>query len=161
VRAIVTPTAPAPFTPLALSMEPLPTRPKLAPLSPGRYEWRLTVSQSVQDKLDEARALLGHALPSGTSPRCSSARCAFVSDSGRRCEERKGLQFDHVQPVAIGGKATVENVRLLCPAHDQHEAGRVFGDGFIKEKRVESRTRAAPSTADRPLNETDCETCPQ
>ncbi len=77
LRAIVTPA----ITPLALSMEPLPTNPKLARLSPGRCECRLTVSQSVQDKLDETRALLDHAV--------SSARCAFVSDNGRRCEDRK------------------------------------------------------------------------
>lgn len=50
-----------------------------------------------------------------TSPRCSSARCAFISDSGRRCEERKGLQFDHVPPVAKGGKATVEKGDCCAP----------------------------------------------
>src|SRR5204863_4287125 len=38
------------------------------------------------------------------------AQCTFVGESGHRCEERKILEFDHVQEVARGGEATVENV---------------------------------------------------
>ncbi len=62
-------------------------------------------------------------------------RCKFVSDSGRRCEERRDLQFDHVEPFARGGEATVAGIRLLCPAHNQFEAERVFGAGFMARKR--------------------------
>jgi 5-methylcytosine-specific restriction endonuclease McrA len=63
-------------------------------------------------------------------------QCAFVSDSGRRCAERKGLEFDHVDPVARGGRATVSSVRLLCRAHNQLEADRVFGKAFMNGKRA-------------------------
>ena len=45
------------------------------------------------------------------------------------------LEFDHVDPVARGGKATVEGIRLLCRAHNQFEAERVFGVGFMEERR--------------------------
>ena len=62
-------------------------------------------------------------------------QCAFVSATGHRCDERSDLEFDHVQPVARGGRTTVENLRLLCPAHNQYEAERVFGDGFMCGKR--------------------------
>ena len=104
VRAIVTPTAPAPFTPLALSMEPLPTRPKLAPLSPGRYEWRLTVSQSVQDKLDEARALLGHAVPSGDLAQVLERALCVRQRQRQALRGSQGSPVRSRPPVAKGGE---------------------------------------------------------
>src|SRR5213593_2175018 len=50
-------------------------------------------------------------------------RCAFVSAGGRRCGERGFLEFHHVEPYAVGGEATVENISLRCRAHNGHEAG--------------------------------------
>jgi 5-methylcytosine-specific restriction endonuclease McrA len=38
---------------------------KLAPVGPGRYTFRLTFGTGTRDKLDYARALLGHRIPSG------------------------------------------------------------------------------------------------
>jgi hypothetical protein len=69
-------------------------------------------------------------------------RCTFVSESGRQCDARRFLEYDHIEPVARGGRATVENIRLRCRAHNQYEAGRVFGDGFMDEKRAGARRRA-------------------
>jgi len=70
-------------------------------------------------------------------------RCAFVSSSGVRCNERARLQFDHVWPHGDGGPATVDNVRLLCRSHNQHEAQRFFGvwqlDGSNEHGRDSSR----------------------
>jgi hypothetical protein len=63
-------------------------------------------------------------------------RCTFVSESGRRCEARKPLEFDHVLEVARGGEATVDGVRLLCRAHNQHAAERTFGTEFMRRKRI-------------------------
>jgi 5-methylcytosine-specific restriction endonuclease McrA len=81
-------------------------------------------------------------------------QCTFMGEGGRRCPERRGLQFDHVEPVARGGEATVHGIRLLCPTHNQHEAERVFGAGFMEAKReaarfTQARRRAArvPPTA--------------
>ncbi|HYJ33446.1 MAG TPA: HNH endonuclease, partial [Candidatus Binatia bacterium] len=62
-------------------------------------------------------------------------RCTFVSAEGHRCAERGSLEFDHIEPAARGGKATVENVRLLCRAHNQLEAERAFGPAFMNRKR--------------------------
>jgi len=76
-------------------------------------------------------------------------QCTFVSAAGRRCVERRFLEYDHVHPVARGGQATVENTRLRCRAHNQFEAERVYGAGFMREKREASgvgrRTSAARS----------------
>jgi len=69
-------------------------------------------------------------------------QCGFVGETGNRCPARTGLEFDHVDPVARGGEATVENVRLRCRAHNQYEAECVFGAGFMSEKRAEARARA-------------------
>ena len=53
-------------------------------------------------------------------------RCAFVSETGRRCGERAFMEFHHVQPYAEGGEPTVENIQLRCRQHNDYEA-RVRG----------------------------------
>ncbi len=73
-------------------------------------------------------------------------RCTFVSDSGHRCESRKLLEFDHVEPFARGGQATVGGMRLRCRAHNQYSAEQVFGAGFMDMKR-ESVRRGMPQAS--------------
>ncbi|MGE5178194.1 MAG: HNH endonuclease [Bacteroidota bacterium] len=70
-------------------------------------------------------------------------RCTFVSKSGHRCGERRFLEFDHVEPVARGGTSTVNGLRLRCRAHNQYEAERVFGAGFMERKREGARLASA------------------
>ena len=79
-------------------------------------------------------------------------QCTFTSDGGRRCPARTRLEFDHADPVARGGTATVERMRVRCRAHNQYAAECTFGAGFMSEKRraaqlapgrVEARARAA------------------
>jgi hypothetical protein len=65
-------------------------------------------------------------------------RCTFVSITGGRCRSRQFLELDHVEPVARGGKATLNNIRLRCRAHNQYEAERVFGREFMRQKRQEA-----------------------
>ena len=170
-----------------MPMEPLPPRSKVAPLSPGRFELRTTLSQTVHDKLRYAQSLVGPAVPSGdvaqvlehaldaliekrekrvfaactrTRPRRGAPtgryvpaevrrtvsqrdgrQCTFHSDAGKRCTARANLQFDHIDPVARGGESTASNLRLRCRAHNQYTAERMFGAGFMKQKRGEARAR--------------------
>jgi 5-methylcytosine-specific restriction endonuclease McrA len=63
-------------------------------------------------------------------------QCTYVSEDGHRCEERKFVELDHVQEVARGGEATVENLRLRCRAHNQYEAEHTFGAEFMRHKRI-------------------------
>ena len=72
-------------------------------------------------------------------------QCTFVSEAGHRCTERRFLEYDHVHPVARGGEATIENTRLRCRAHNQYEAERVYGVGFMRHKREAARGRARSS----------------
>lgn len=76
-------------------------------------------------------------------------RCSFVSIDGRRCGERRFIEFHHVIPRAAGGKATIENIRLRCRAHNGHEVDVFFGPGKRKsrEEAVGKRgTRSGTST---------------
>jgi 5-methylcytosine-specific restriction endonuclease McrA len=68
-------------------------------------------------------------------------QCTFVSDTGNRCTETRFLEYDHVHPVARGGQATVDNTRLRCRAHNQYEAERTYGAGFMREKRQAAKAR--------------------
>jgi HNH endonuclease len=61
-------------------------------------------------------------------------RCTFTAGDGRRCEARGFLEFDHVFPVARGGKSTVDNLRLRCRAHNQLEAEKCYGADFMRGK---------------------------
>ena len=73
-------------------------------------------------------------------------QCTFVSQSGHRCASRKFIEFDHIEPIARGGPSTVENLRLRCRAHNHFEAERMFGDGFMHQKREASaRPGALPA----------------
>ena len=74
-------------------------------------------------------------------------QCTFVSEAGRRCEARDQVEFDHVVPVARGGEATVEGIRLRCRAHNQFTAEQTFGAGFMEQKRREAKLRAAERRA--------------
>ena len=58
------------------------------------------------------------------------ARCAWVAPGGRRCGERRFLEFHHDDPYGVGGKPTLDRVRLLCRAHNRHEAELFYGPGL-------------------------------
>ena len=62
-------------------------------------------------------------------------QCTYVSPSGRRCESKWMSEFDHIEEFARGGKATVDNVRLLCCTHNQLAAEQTYGASFMAEKR--------------------------
>ncbi len=79
--------------------------------------------------------------------RRDEGRCTFVGDSGRRCEARHRLEFDHVHEVARGGKATVDNLRLRCRAHNLYAAEQTSGAGFMAEKREMARRASAAVVA--------------
>jgi 5-methylcytosine-specific restriction endonuclease McrA len=58
-----------------------------------------------------------------------NGQCAFVAPGGRRCGSTQALQIDHIKPVARGGPATLDNLRLLCARHNRLEAERLMGRG--------------------------------
>ncbi len=74
--------------------------------------------------------------------RRDGGRCSYVGTTGR-CGETRGLEIDHVQPWALGGRSDLEsNLRLLCRAHNQSEARRVFEcprGGFVDNSRENTK----------------------
>ena len=52
-------------------------------------------------------------------------RCSFVSEDGTRCSVTHDLQVDHVERYAHGGSHDVENLRLLCGAHNRWRERRM------------------------------------
>lgn len=79
--------------------------------------------------------------------RRDEGRCTFISASGHRCQARRLLEFDHVEPVTRGGRSTVEGLRLRCRAHNQYEADRAFGARFMERKRKAARCKSAVAGA--------------
>jgi hypothetical protein len=61
--------------------------------------------------------------------------CAFIGTEGR-CGERAFLELHHVEPYAVGGAATEENIELRCRAHNAHEARLFFGPDVVREERA-------------------------
>jgi hypothetical protein len=55
------------------------------------------------------------------------ARCTYVSPEGVRCEERGRLEFHHIEPFALGGCSTIENIQLRCRTHNVFESEKMFG----------------------------------
>jgi len=54
-------------------------------------------------------------------------RCAFVARSGHRCDERRFVEFHHVDPHALRGEATVDGIQLRCRHHNDYEGRLYFG----------------------------------
>ncbi|HYM81393.1 MAG TPA: hypothetical protein VEY91_08275, partial [Candidatus Limnocylindria bacterium] len=74
-------------------------------------------------------------------------QCTFVGAAGQRCPARTLLEFDHMDPVARGGQATVEKMRLRCRGHNQYGAECTFGAGFMSDQRQLARRTAAERRA--------------
>jgi len=76
-------------------------------------------------------------------------RCAYVAPSGRRCDGRRRLEFDHYPiPFAAGGPTTVENLQLRCRAHNGYSAALFFGpmrEYLSEAARTEGGEPPAPS----------------
>jgi hypothetical protein len=72
--------------------------------------------------------------------------CQWRLPNGEICGSRTRIQFDHIEPLALGGKSTVENVRLLCGPHNRLAARRVLGDACADLAR---RRRPRPHRVER------------
>jgi hypothetical protein len=90
-------------------------------------------------------------------------RCAFIGTSGHRCNERRFVEFHHLDPYALGGEATLDKIELRCRRHNDYQ-GRLYfgkrrrdGTGAVREEALsygsqpnlfwnKSAGGAAPST---------------
>lgn len=53
----------------------------------------------------------------------------WMRDQGRcrNCGAQRNLNIDHIKPIALGGRSTPENLRLLCFNCNQRQAIKIFG----------------------------------
>jgi hypothetical protein len=72
-------------------------------------------------------------------------QCRYVDGRGRRCTARGGLEFHHRHPFGHGGDHSVENVALVCHAHNDHLAEVDYGQKTMARHRrlLKSIARAA------------------
>jgi hypothetical protein len=68
-------------------------------------------------------------------------QCQWPLHGGGICGSTVRLQIDHVRPRALGGAATVENLRLLCAAHNLEAARRELGDAVVNHFTARRRGR--------------------
>ena len=150
-NATATPLAPEPTQQhCAMNVEP---RGRMTSLAPQRVAFQFTGDQETRELYEQFRALMSHGIPSGEMALVfkEALKIAVVERARRKfaATDRPGpsrgsanqRQFDHIEPVARGGASTVENLRLLCRAHNQHAAERKYGVQFMREKRAEARAR--------------------
>ncbi|HXH30365.1 MAG TPA: HNH endonuclease signature motif containing protein [Bacteriovoracaceae bacterium] len=57
----------------------------------------------------------------------SRNQCEHIHASGKRCDQRRFLEFDHIKPYALGGNRSPQNIRVLCRNHNQHRSLQTFG----------------------------------
>lgn len=69
-------------------------------------------------------------------------QCRYVDGNGRRCTERRGLQFHHYEPFGRGGDHDPAKIGLLCAAHNAYLAELEYGKEKIERyRRSGSRVR--------------------
>jgi len=90
-------------------------------------------SQSGRDGLRPESRHIPHEVRRAVLAR-DQGRCTFVSVDGRRCAQRGALQFHHKEPYARGGKATLDNIALLCGPHNALRAEQDFGRVLIARR---------------------------
>ena len=84
--------------------------------------------------------------------RRAGGRCEWKFESGERCGCRRRLEYDHVEPLALGGASTIDNVRLVCRPHNLLSARQAFGDAVMDRyaRRPSTPEQNLPFRATRP-----------
>jgi hypothetical protein len=54
-------------------------------------------------------------------------RCRYVDAAGRRCSERRRLEYHHRRPFGLGGDRSPLNICLMCRAHNRYMAEQDYG----------------------------------
>jgi HNH endonuclease len=73
-----------------------------------------------------------------------------MDGQGRRCTERNRLEFHHRHPYGLGGDHGLENIRLMCRAHNAYLAEHDYGTSVMAQYRgsgnrgMEAVTSAPP-----------------
>ncbi|MBS1970710.1 MAG: HNH endonuclease [Bdellovibrionales bacterium] len=59
----------------------------------------------------------------------AQASCEYRDrENGQRCGSKHALEIDHIKPLALGGTDELQNLRLLCRAHNARRAVKTFAN---------------------------------
>ena len=72
-------------------------------------------------------------------------QCTFRDGRGHRCSARERIELHHVTPFGRGGDHGADNLRLVCAAHNAHQASLDYGARFMDDRRV---SRSGPRLPD-------------
>lgn len=61
--------------------------------------------------------------------------CTFVDDRGNRCAATGAVEFDHIDGFARTHVHDPSGMRLLCRAHNQHAADKLYGRALMDKCR--------------------------
>ncbi len=70
-------------------------------------------------------------------------RCQHPLASGGICGSRERVEVHHVVARALGGPATVDNLRIVCRVHNALLARRAFGERYVAAAVAHRRTEVA------------------
>ena len=76
-------------------------------------------------------------------------RCNWPLDAGGACGSTHLLELDHIDPWARWGAPTVENLRVVCAAHNRLAAKQVFGERCVDRYAGASDRAASPPPGQR------------
>jgi hypothetical protein len=118
---------------------------KLQRLEAKRYGETKSPRKSLDETDTSAKSRYMPAPVRRTVWRRDCGQCTFLDASGRRCIERRNLEFHHDDPYGRGGDHDPGRIRLLCPTHNLMLAERDFGKDFMERYRRNDRvSEAAP-----------------
>ena len=101
---------------------------KLDPIK--KYQRSVSPARMVTSKEETPAAPKNNISPKRETTIRDQGQCTYVSPiTNQKCGSTFQIEIDHVQPKALGGETTSENLRLLCKAHNQRAAIEIFGLG--------------------------------
>jgi 5-methylcytosine-specific restriction endonuclease McrA len=116
---------------------------KLQRLEARRFGGTRTARKAVPRKGSSARSRYIPTAVRRTVHQRDGGQCCYVNEHGRRCSGRERLEFHHLEPHARGGRASADNIRLMCRTHNALLAELDFG----KETIARYRRKQAPAGA--------------
>ena len=76
-----------------------------------------------------------------------SDQCGFIDHKGRRCTERRNLEFHHHDPFGRGGTHDPEQISLRCRAHNVYLAEQEYGKEKMDRYRRRGGRVSEPATS--------------
>lgn len=54
----------------------------------------------------------------------AKGQCQYIGINGKRCDERRFLQYDHIYPHSKMGLNDQENIQILCASHNRFKSNK-------------------------------------